>query len=234
MGSYINQLLVLVMSCLSSEVSSHIVEYRAVIIDGVETGYQIGSDGSLLGLKGQRCKDTENEGYVRNTLQLNKESKSFLRHRLVAKAFCFNPRPEYFVQVDHIDGNKKNNWYWNIRYVMNRINSLNQKSKHIKCRTDRVKKPYEAKAQFHNRKKHIGYFATEEEAMSVQDDTRQLLCDMLYAYHTRPMTYPPPTEWVIKKRQVMWDIDSKVSFVVEHPESYASYLIQQPVECQIP
>ena len=222
------------MSCLSKEVSTYKVEYRTVIIDGIETGYQIGSDGSLLGLKNQRCKDTLNDGYVRNSLRLNNESKSFLRHRLVASAFCFNPRPGYFVQVDHIDGNKENNWYWNIRFVTNGINSLNQKSKHIKCRTDRITKPYEAKAQFQYCQKHIGYYPTEEEAMCVQDDTRQLLCDMLYAYHTRPMTYPPPSEWVIKKRQVMWDIDSDTSFIAENPKSYPSYLVQEPIDCEEP
>ena len=48
-------------------------------------------------------------------------------HRLVAKAFVKNPRPDIFDMVDHIDGNPSNNHYTNLRWVDNELNTANRK-----------------------------------------------------------------------------------------------------------
>ena len=44
-------------------------------------------------------------------------------HRLVAKAFVKNPRPDIFNMVDHIDGNPSNNHYTNLRWVDCQLNN---------------------------------------------------------------------------------------------------------------
>ena len=44
-------------------------------------------------------------------------------HRLVAKAFVKNPRPDLFDQVDHIDHNRSNNHYTNLRWLDSELNN---------------------------------------------------------------------------------------------------------------
>ena len=48
-------------------------------------------------------------------------------HRLVAEAFVENPRPDIFDMVDHIDCNKSNNHYTNLRWVDAELNCANRK-----------------------------------------------------------------------------------------------------------
>lgn len=58
-------------------------------------------------------------GYVLVNLQVGckgkRKQKTFRVHRLVAKAFLANQNN--LPQVDHIDGNKKNNCAWNLEWV---------------------------------------------------------------------------------------------------------------------
>lgn len=53
--------------------------------------------------------------YPRYSLYKNKSSKSFKAHRLVAIHFI--PNPENKLEVNHIDGNKKNNHCINLEWV---------------------------------------------------------------------------------------------------------------------
>lgn len=50
-------------------------------------------------------------------------------HRLVAKAFCPNDDPEKKYMVDHINRNRKNNYYKNLRWVTPKENYQNSKAK---------------------------------------------------------------------------------------------------------
>lgn len=49
--------------------------------------------------------------------------KNLMIHRLVAAAFV--PNPDGLPEIDHIDGNKKNNVYTNLRYVSHLDNMRN-------------------------------------------------------------------------------------------------------------
>ena len=71
-------------------------------------------------------------GYAQVHLRIgikNKNGKFETVHRLVAKAFCENPDPEKKYIVDHIDHNRKNNYYKNLRWVTPKENVLNSNTR---------------------------------------------------------------------------------------------------------
>lgn len=98
---------------------------KIYIYKGQETNYIITSDGKVFNRKTQKeLKGT----FLRNDYQsvqliINGKPKSFMVHRLVAEMFCQNPN--HYIIVDHIDRNKYNNNYTNLRWVDNSTNTLN-------------------------------------------------------------------------------------------------------------
>lgn len=95
--------------------------------DGI---YQISNYGNVKSLKRkstskgvQILKPTMNKGYRMISLSKNGIVRGFRIARLVAFLFCENP--ENKTQVDHIDGNKTNDFYLNLRWVTPKENSNN-------------------------------------------------------------------------------------------------------------
>ena len=90
--------------------------------------YQIYNDGRIYSKninKFMKYRLDPTTGYYIITLY-NKDThnkKTCKIHRLVAKYFCQNPLNKK--QVDHIDRNKLNNHYTNLRYVSNQENQYN-------------------------------------------------------------------------------------------------------------
>lgn len=90
-------------------------------IKGYEGYYQISNFGNVKSLKfnhGTRSKllkPFDNEGYTRVKLFIKNNGKRFLVHRLVAENFIPNPKNKPF--VNHIDGNKSNNFVENLEWV---------------------------------------------------------------------------------------------------------------------
>ena len=94
------------------------------------------------------CKRTN--GYIGVGLRKNGKGKNFNIHRLVAIAFLDNP--ENKPQVNHIDGNKKNNNVSNLEWV---TNSENQKHayKHGLIKTIPTEDRYNYDKEHHMSKK---------------------------------------------------------------------------------
>jgi hypothetical protein len=84
-----------------------------------------------------------------------------------------SPQPP--LSVDHIDGNTRNNTASNLRPATQRLQGLNQRSRTdrglprgVTRKSDRYRsRPYAAKIADQGRRKHLGYFATPEEAAAV-------------------------------------------------------------------
>ena len=103
-------------------------------IKGYEGYYQISNLGNVKSIKRKnvpndmvlKSRKLQN-GYNYILLWKDRKSKHFLIHRLVAEAFVEGDKS---LQVDHIDGNKNNNYYLNLRYVTGKENINNPNTKY--------------------------------------------------------------------------------------------------------
>lgn len=86
-------------------------------IIGYEGIYKVSSFGNVYScrMEGELKQKTTNSGYLSVILQGADKPKEFLVHRLVATAFINNDRPDA-TDVNHIDGNKKNNLATNLEW----------------------------------------------------------------------------------------------------------------------
>lgn len=94
---------------------------REVTITNFEN-YTINDNGDIFNKKGKRiCQWIDNVGYYQ--VKLFKDNKWYYKrvHRLVAQHFVDNPND--FPQVNHIDGNKRNNKAINLEYISNKENT---------------------------------------------------------------------------------------------------------------
>lgn len=104
-------------------------------IKGYEGFYRVSTDGQVQSvervreylnatIKSRILRQSPNpKGYLMVKLYKDGDKKTFPVHRLVAQAFI--PNPQNKPQIDHIDGNTKNNNVTNLRWATNKENSNN-------------------------------------------------------------------------------------------------------------
>lgn len=90
---------------------------RWLEVKGYEGIYSVSENGDIKNVITGRVLKQENtgNGYKRVTLSKNGKTKRFMAHRVVASAFVSNENKK--PQVNHIDGNKKNNKFSNLEWV---------------------------------------------------------------------------------------------------------------------
>ena len=114
-------------------------------------------------MRGGRWKEVENVGNNNDGYnQVNADGKTWKRHRLIVAAF----NPEFDInntahQIDHIDGNKLNNAFENLRVVSSQGNQFN---KHIAKGYTRDKGKWRARIMINSKNKNLGSYDTEEAA----------------------------------------------------------------------
>lgn len=116
---------------------------KNIIVNNISTWYFITPDGKCYNsktgkyLKGQiNCKN----GYISfNITMPNGEKKRIYAHRAVAEAYIENSFPTTKIEVNHIDGNKTNNYIDNLEWVtkeenaQHALNNELRKFDHIFC-----------------------------------------------------------------------------------------------------
>ncbi len=94
-------------------------------IEGFDGAFEVSNKGRIcsnLRTKGHKLKPTaDNKGYLRVRVTYKRVKYTLKVHREVAKAFIDNKKN--LPQVNHIDGNKKNNHVENLEWVTNKENA---------------------------------------------------------------------------------------------------------------
>ena len=121
----------------SISLDSYTLDNRAVVdgvcwkpVVGFEEYYEVSDYGAVRSLHKDRNHyhnimkgKIDRYGYIVHILRGNKTKKYPTVHRLVA--FAFIPNPNNYAQIDHIDGNKKNNNVSNLRWCTAKENINN-------------------------------------------------------------------------------------------------------------
>ena len=100
---------------------------KDILYQGKKTNYVISSDGRVSNKStgADRTISISKDGYCSVVLPVDNKQISFRVNRLVATAFCENDNPQEKIFVDHIDRNRKNNNYLNLRWVTPQENNKN-------------------------------------------------------------------------------------------------------------
>lgn len=142
-------------------------------IKGYEGFYSINDKGDVYSHKTNKLlKHFYNrKGYSRVCLSIKGKAKNFLVHRLVIS--CFNYASN--MQVDHVDGNIKNNHVSNLEYVENRENSIRYQ-KRIGKSGNAIQYGKYAAQVWHKGKNHWGgYYNTKLEATNARKKLKEKL-----------------------------------------------------------
>jgi hypothetical protein len=136
----------------------------------------INSDGSISWVHGQTGNIVTSFGYVHHTgySKIKIGGKSLSVHRIIARAFICSYSES--LQVDHIDGNRANNRAENLRMTSKSENlrgfnksCVGMSSKYRGVYLDKRSRRWKGEVRCNQKKKHIGYFATELEAALAWD-----------------------------------------------------------------
>ena len=84
-----------------------------------ETDYFVSQTGIVFNSKTNKylTQYVGTTGYFVVALLVDNKHYTAKVHRLVAKAFCYNDDPEHNIFVDHVNGNKLDNYYKNLEWV---------------------------------------------------------------------------------------------------------------------
>lgn len=154
-------------------------EWRA--IEGYEGLYEVSTKGRVKSLNWKNMREEKclflkkhNKGYLQVELANGNGKKTFLVHRLVAKAFIENPNG--FRMVNHKDENKTNNCVENLEWCSNSYNVLYSIARR-KTRTNRVSTRKGCRFHGANSEKRIVQTKHNGEVVRVWADSRTIFLE---------------------------------------------------------
>ena len=102
-------------------------EWRVVIFEDEEVPYMISNHGNFYSIESNKLitPRVDKHGYLLVRIYVYGEEHTCLVHRLVAEAFI--PNPENKPEVNHKDGDKSNNYDWNLEWVTSKENKEHAK-----------------------------------------------------------------------------------------------------------
>lgn len=116
------------------KIVTNIIEEEWREIQGYDCKYFVSNMGRVASLKHRKVRILKafpnNKGYYRVCLCKDGKGKHFLVSRLVAEAFCENPRSEEADVVDHIDGDVRNNRADNLQWLTKSENAKKEWQKY--------------------------------------------------------------------------------------------------------
>ena len=92
--------------------------------------------------------------------------------------YVINPRPDIFLQVDHIDQNPLNNNRLNLRWLSRQLNLLNSSS--LGCSFNKVYKKWRAQLMVGGKQHNLGHYKTFLEGHRVYLAARSVAFNELY------------------------------------------------------
>ena len=148
-------------------------------IEGYDGDYQVSSQGRVKSLKFGKIRmlkiyERNGDGYGQLGLCKGGITKSHYTHCLLAKAFL--PDWDESLEVDHINGKKKETHVENLRMLTHAENNKSFKTKAQGCSSQfrgvswyKQQKKWRATITLDKKNKHIGYFVDEREAARAYD-----------------------------------------------------------------
>lgn len=153
----------------SEEVWKPIFEYEGL--------YQISSLGNIFSLKTKKyMRPRKNkDGYLIIGLRKEKNTKTFLVHRLVIYSFFLKKD----MCVDHINRKRDDNRVENLRYISIRENAVHRNNGSLGAvgidKTNSVKNPWRAYIRKCGKRVYLGSFPTKEKASDAYQNAALLL-----------------------------------------------------------
>ena len=125
-------------------------------------------------IKTTKYKTTYNpNGYAYLTLSNGEKlKKKYLYHRIIALAFLGLDIDNPKMIIDHIDRNRKNKNWLNLRIVTNQQNCFNTSSQGYSW--DKSRNKYEVKIKVNNKSIHLGRYGKEEDARQAYIDAKKI------------------------------------------------------------
>lgn len=143
-------------------------------IEGYNGAYQVSNMGRVRSFKGRGVKilkaSISTPGYTFVKLSLEGKGTIFYIHRLVAEYFCKGYRKG--LHVDHVNGTKTDNRFFNLRWVTRLHNNelFSQRRSVFGVGVTYYKNKYRAQIRFKGKNKTIGRYDTPEQARQARQD----------------------------------------------------------------
>lgn len=147
-------------------------------IKGYEGLYKVSNYGKIISIRRNKIMGfcLAGSGYEMVQLYKNKKPKPSYIHRLVYENFIGELPNNRKMVIDHVDNNKRNNFYKNLQLITNRRNCSKDQNKNktssrfigVRYRPERNK--WSAEIRINGKKKFIGNFDCELAAAKAYKD----------------------------------------------------------------